>query len=213
MDKAAKTALARRVGHMGYEQVRLLMDETWKRRDARRGCPDCKRITGENWHYCDERKAIVAANKGRITQQVLVELRVHTEGCKECHVESHWKEFDSYCEACEELSDRFYIYSNRIHHLETKALQQRFYEAHGRRHASVLELVEWDDAQRVAESDRELEEVIDLHIAQSGLVGEQAEALRGHLRLYYQHPERYARMPDANSVLHATPQPLPYVEE
>jgi len=153
VDKAARTALARRVGHMGYEQVRELFDEAWKQREASRNCPNCHYNTGENWHHCATRQAIVLANKGHITQQVLRELRAHTDDCKECHVESHWKEFESYCEACEELSDKFYIYANRLQRLDTKAMKQRFYEAHGRKHTSILELVEWEDTQQVAKSE------------------------------------------------------------
>lgn len=147
MDKAAKTKRARQIGRMTYEQVRPLFEEAMKQREARRGCPECHYNTGPNWHYCEVRKALVAANKGRITSAVVSELRVHQEACPDCFIESYWKEFEGYCERCQEISDLFYLYAHRLQHIETKKLERRFQVAHGRKHTSVLELVEWQDQQ------------------------------------------------------------------
>jgi hypothetical protein len=86
MDKVEKTKRARQIGRMTYEQVRPLFDEISKQHDERRRCPDCHYQRGANWHYCDVRKALVAANKGRITSTVLAELRAHNETCTDCFI-------------------------------------------------------------------------------------------------------------------------------
>jgi hypothetical protein len=62
-------------------------------------------------------------------------------------------------------------------------------------------------------SPAEKEQEIAQHVAESGLNGEQADALRSLLHLYYQRPERYARIPDADNVRNFKPHVLPYEEE
>jgi hypothetical protein len=131
---------------MKEEQVRPLFDEVRKQRDERRGCPDCHYNTGPNWHHCDEYKAIYEANKGHTMQEIMQMRKLlsdHQDNCENCYVESHWKEFESYCEKCEELSERFYIYAHRLDHLAAKRAHAAFEQANGRPPATKLEFVEW----------------------------------------------------------------------
>jgi hypothetical protein len=75
------------------------------------------------------------------------QLRKHEQACSGCYVESHWREFDSYCETCEGLSELFYIYHHRLAQIRSNALKARFKQVHGRPPLNVLELMEWSDTQ------------------------------------------------------------------
>ena len=145
MDKATLTSLRRRIGRLTKEQVRPLFEDVMKQREARQDCPDCHYTSGANWHRCQEYEDLCSAHHGPTTLFFIKQLKEHQEQCPNCYITSYWREFESFCEKCEELNDLFYLYARRLTHIQHKEDVRCFEQVHGRPPQNPLELVLWLD--------------------------------------------------------------------
>lgn len=165
MEKAERTALARRIGRMTYEQVRPLFEEAMTQRQEKRGpaCPDCRYESWRQYDYCEVYKALPkrpAVWVGRPGEKPPVDERaLHLRnGCPNCTVRAEGQELYARCEKCEDASELFFMYSRRLDKIRHNEQVKRFKQAHGRLPATPLELAEWQDQVEERERDKKARE-------------------------------------------------------
>ncbi len=110
MEQAARTALARRVGRMTYDQVHTLLEENRAQRDAHSfPCPSCVWHTERSYARCAELATVP-----------LLEINAHRRNCPTCQtVLRQWDHLDS-CAVLQEHADLEHIYAQRLSYLRAK---------------------------------------------------------------------------------------------
>lgn len=157
MDKTERTSLARHVGHMGYEQVQQLLDETGEKMDEHREnhCPKCVWRKESECDPCDVHLAMGddwLAKRGAYSEtsgndRMFAIMQIHRlqKDCPNCKYRE-WDSFES-CEYGDELHEKYHIFAQRLSRLEHKETLRQFEQAHGRAPTSKIEIVEWVCAQ------------------------------------------------------------------